>query len=509
MRHPTGVKPPTSLTASRRPGLIGRGVFGLRQRRSGIVRVCASFAAAVLAGCGGPSHVDDAVACFPPDARPFLHREGAGRGGAEEPAATRATIYVDRSGSMGGYLVGATGDERPLQDLIRVLPDALQQGGTSVGYVAFGTRLLPQPAAERDALMRPDFYSCRSRTDADCDNQESRFDLVLRDVEAKPDEMALMISDLWFVNSQVRTSALTDLAAPFAGILSKGRAVAVYGIPARFRGPIYDLPSAPGRVDFAGRHPLFLVAIGTDDQLDRLHARIAEGGSPYLAGAVGDGTIRRTLFTLTPSRPGPRDAEPLVGGHPAVVRAPVIGSLPGVRIQQLTIDKGAALRSRGVDAGPVWRGPEPAAVQKDAAWAGTLQGRTRVWERRGERCLPTDWIEGRGIEGLWSPAGDAALRFRLDPRVVAAGVGRPGTYLLVGQVDRTALAIPNPASRWMRDWSFSASQSPSGRSEAGVPFFPTLHLAEVARLMEGALAEAARRRPRPVAGFDAVVRVVD
>lgn len=463
----------------------------------------------MLTGCGGPARVDDAGACFPPDARPFLYREGAARGGAKEPLVTRATIYVDRSGSMGGYLAGATGDERPLQDLIRVLPDALQQGGTSVGYVAFGTRLSSQPAAERDALMRPEFYTCRNSADAACDNQESRFDLVLRDIEAKPDEMALMISDLWFVNSQVQTSALTDLAAPFAGILSKGRAVAVYGIPARFRGPIYDLPAAPGRLNFDGRHPLFLVAIGTDDQLDRLHARIAEGGSPYLAGAVGDGTIRRTLFTLTPSRPGARDAEPLVGNHPAVTRAPVIGSLPGVRVQQLTVDKGAALRSRGVDAGLVWKGPKPSAVREDAVWAGTLEGRTRVWERRGERCLPTDWIEGRGIDGLWSRAGNAALRFRLDPRAVAAGVGRPGTYLLVGQVDRTALAIPNPASRWMRDWSFSPRQSPIGRSEAGAPFFPTLHLAEVARLMEDALAEAARRQPRPVAGFDAVVRVVD
>lgn len=477
-----------------------------RTVRGKITVACTTLA---LAGCGGPASVEDPLACFPPDARPFLHRENATSSDAQSPPAARATIYVDRSGSMGGYLAGATNAERPLQDLIRVLPEALQQGGTRASYVAFGIRLAPQPASARDALMQPDFYSCRGVAAAACDNQESRFDLVLRAIEAKPDEMALMISDLWFVNSAVQTSALTDLAAPFAAILSQGRAVAVYGIPARFRGPIYDLPTAPGRVSFSGRHPLFLVAVGTDEQLDRLHARIAEGGSSYLAAGLTDGTIKRTLFTLTPTKAGAADQVPLDGSHPAVSRTPVIGSLPGIRVQQLAIDKGAALRARETAGGLSWTGPDPTLIRDNAVWAGTLAGRTRVWERRGERCTPADWIEGRPIEGLWSAEGKDQLRFRFDPRAVATGVGRPGTYLLVGEVNRTALQIPNAASAWMRDWSFSAKQSPNGRLQGGDPFFPTLHLAEVARLMEGALADASRRRPNPITGFDAIVRVAE
>ena len=489
-----------------------RGGFAVQRRLSQWGRVVVGWAVLALGGCGGPARVADPLLCFPPEARAFLHREGGAATTPDGPTAASATIYVDRSGSMGGYLAGSTSEERPLQDLIRVLPDALQQGGTLAAYVAFGTRLSPQPASARDALMRPDFYSCRGAAPGTCDNQESRFDLVLHAIEAKPDEMALMVSDLWFVNSAVQTSALTDLAAPFAAILAQGRAVAVYGIPARFRGPIYDLPGAPGRMMFEGRHPLYLVAVGTDAQLDRLHARIAQGGSGYLAAGIADGTVRRTLFTLDPRAPAASAVE-LTGSDPAVARTPVIGSLPGVRVQQFSVSKGAALRARagsGASAqGIGWTGPDAASFRRDAIWAGTLEGRTRVWERRGERCTAADWIEGRDLPGLWSSGAPTEQRFRLDPRAIATGVGRPGTYLLVGDVNRTALAMPNPASGWMRDWSFSARQSPSGRTLNGAPFFPTLHLGEVARLMEGALADAARRRPRPVAGFDAVVRITD
>lgn len=408
---------------------------------------------------------------------------------------------------MAGYLAGATAEERPLQDLLRVLPEMLSQEGTTTGYAAFGLRLAPQGPSDRDALMRPEFYTCKGAAPGRCDNQESRFDLVLRDIQSKPADLALLVSDLWLVNSTVQTSALTDLAAPLAAILEQGRAIAVYGIPARYRGPIYDLPASPGKVQFDGRHPLYLVAIGSDEQLDRLDDRMKRNGSAYLARALGDGTIRHTLFTLHPRLPGPADAEPLVGRDPAVARTPVIASVPGVRVQQLEIARSGALRSRSTATGMTWTGPVPGSFRPNSVWSGGWTARTRVWERRGDRCRPADWIEGRPLDGLWRPAGTGQMQFRLDPRVVATGVAREGTYLITGELRRASVETPNPASAWLRAWSFSAGDDPAGRTLAGERFFPTLHGAEVARLMENALADAARRRQEPIAGFDVVVRI--
>lgn len=467
-------------------------------------------AALALSGCGGGGNVVDGIVCFPKEAQPFVFHESTAT--AADPGAkptARATIYVDRSGSMAGYIAGSTADERPLQDLISVLPGLLERDGAKSGYTAFGTRITPQPATAREALMRREFYSCKGAAAGACDNQESRFDLVFEDIRRKPSDMALVVSDLWFVNSAVQTSALTDLAGPVGAILADGRGIAIYGIPARFKGPIFDLPAAPGTVPFDGRHPLFLVAVGSNLQLDRLHEQMKSSASPYLAGGLADGTIKRTLFTLDPERATAADAAPLKGNDPVISRTPVVASLPGVRIEQLQIGKSDALRARPAGPGLQWTGPAPASLRHDAVWSGTLEGRTRVWERRGDSCTPTDWIEGRPLAGLWRDAGAGLQRFQLDPRAVATGVGRTGTYLLSGEVHRSALLTPNPASAWMRDWSFSSRENPVGRSVTGTPFFPTLHLGEVARLMESALADAARRRPGPITGFSVIVKVTD
>lgn len=477
------------------------------------VRLSSRFAMGMiglaLSGCGDSPAVSDPSACFPVDARAWLSRDTAPSGKTDpvvRPAAA-ATIYVDRSGSMGGYIAGATGTERPLQDLISVLPAMLERSGTKSGYAAFGTRIAPQPTSARNTLILRDFYTCK--TPENCDNQESRFDLVFEDIRRKPADMALVVSDLWFVNSQVQTSALTDLAGPVGAILADGRAIAVYGIPARFAGQIYDLPNESGPLPFEGRHPLFLIAVGTDAQIDQLHESLKRSPSPYLANGVADGTIKRTVFTLNPRTASVPAPEPLTGNDPAITRTPVIGSLPGVRIQQLEIAKGTALRTPPGAKGMSWTGPSPTAFRPDTVWAGEMEGRTRVWERRGDKCTPADWIEGRSIPGLWRPATPGELRFTLDPRAIATGLARPGTYLVTGEVHRTSLLTPGPASAWMREWSFSPQQNPLGRSAGGSAFFPTLHLSEVARLMENALADASRRKPGPIAGFGTVIRMRD
>lgn len=462
-----------------------------------------------LAGCDHGPSVADALACFPADARPWVYREApdAAKGDAAAKPAAHATLYVDRSGSMGGYIAGASADERPLQDLIGVLPTMLDRGGTALRYAAFGTKIAPQPAAARDALMRSDFYTCKGAAPGSCDNQESRFDLVFDEIRRKPGEMALLVSDLWFMNSNVQTSALSDLAGPMSTILADGRAIAVYGIPARFKGPIYDVPGGSGAIPFDGRHPLFLVAVGSDAQLDQLDESMRRSPSPYLAKGIADGTIKRTVFTLHPRASAAADPEPLKGNDPAVARTPVIASLPGVRIEQLQIAKSDALRAHPAKSGIGWTGPSDALFRPDTVWNGPLEGRARVWERRATACGPADWIEGRPLAGAWQTTGAGQLRFTLDPRAVATGVGRSGTYLVTGEVHRTALATPNAASAWMRTWSFAPGETTGGRVVGGSRFFPTLHLSEVARLMENSLAEAARRQPKPIAGFDVIIKV--
>ncbi len=122
-----------------------------------------------------------------------------------------------------------------------------------------------------------------------------------------------------------------------------------------------------------------------------------------------------------------------------------------------------------------------------------------MYRMTGSKCLPGsgDWRpEGRSDDG-WR--GDA---YALTPSALAT-VPR-GTYLLVGNLRRTGLESPNEATRWMREWSFDASGEKAALQRRTMP---TLNLAETARLMENALAQAAERRPVDIGGFAAAVQI--
>lgn len=96
----------------------------------------------------------------------------------------------------------------------------------------------------------------------------------------------------------------------------------------------------------------------------------------------------------------------------------------------------------------------------------------------------------------------------MRPEVLAAELPEEGTYLIVGELVRRSLGRQGPAVTWMNNWSFSEATEPTAVVE-GKPLFRTLYLSEFARLLEVALADAAARRPAPVQGFAAVVKLED
>ncbi|MEI9852289.1 MAG: hypothetical protein WDN24_17145 [Sphingomonas sp.] len=106
-------------------------------------------------------------------------------------------------------------------------------------------------------------------------------------------------------------------------------------------------------------------------------------------------------------------------------------------------------------------------------------------------------------------AGGRAEKLSARPGRIHCGLQAPGN--LSGDRGGGAdIAIqPNPATAWFRDWSFStADGAAAGRTGNGA-FFRTLNLAEFARLLENALADAAEHNPGPITGFTFAVEVAD
>lgn len=466
--------------------------------------------ALLLSGCSQGETVRNGRDCFPKEAARWITSSQADDGFAGRKDSTGAvTVYVDGSGSMAGYLNGATEAERPFQDLISSIGDSFSTSGAPVAFKAFGSKLRDVPAAERARLTRAGFFTCQGAAPGDCDNGETRLDLVLNDIVGRKDELSIVVTDMWFSDPSSPTSGLVPLAAPVEKILSSGRAIAAYGIPAPYAGTIYDLPGG-GRIAFTGRRPLMLLVIGPNDRVRDLHDKLKRFPSKAIARDMTSGAIRRAVFTLDPSAGiVPQQAPLSPSRDPRVRPGNVLDAVKGVKLQQFVVKRGDARGAppRGAT-GPHWQGPSDESFMESAVWTGPLRVRSQVWENRGETCGAAQWLGPTRIDAGWQ-VGDEGGRqtYRLDPADLLKDLPRPGTYLITGEVARVSLEQPNPASAWMREWSFGADEG-TGGAEGG-RFYRTLNLSEFARLMENALAQAAERKPGPITGFTYVVQIAD
>jgi hypothetical protein len=470
-----------------------------------------SGALSLLGACGSTAPGGAGLSCFPKDAARWIYapqredKQPQSEGGA-------ATIYVDRSGSMVGYINGATAFDRPLQDLVGSLPATLRANGVQAGYRAFGRTLSDTLPDGQKLLQTGAFYGCTFADVSKCENQESHLDAVFGEIAAKKDEMAVVISDLWFTNSDIQTSGLTVLQPQLADILTSGRSVAVYGIDAPFAGRIYNLPDASGSersVPVEGRHPLFMIVVGSKHQVLKFGEEFVRSGSKGLAEGIAAGRIRRSIFTVDPGPESAREKEPVErGAHPRLI-ATKFEPENGASVQQFSLLPGLPTKQGTAQPkAPTWTGPKDASFLTDAVWEGPLSARTRIWFRKDSQCRPTSWAEARELEEGWSDAPGAGKKtLTLDPSRLGARLNRSGVYLVSGELKRTSVRVPNPANAWMRGYWNLAPEAATRIAAAPPPFFPTLNLSEVARLMENALATAAERKDAAVVGFSILVKV--
>ncbi len=425
---------------------------------------------------------------------------------AGEMLADKAIVYVDRSGSMAGYIKGRTDTVAPFQDLVRTLPAMLGQQAKEAHFVPFGTKIGEVAEDLPSEILSPRAYSCPQ---GGCDNQESRLDVVLSEIAADKNTPAVILTDLWFDNSAESSTGLTALRAPLKQILASGRAIAVYGIAANFDGTIYGVPGV-GAKPFKGTRPLYMIAITTRRGAEQMGEELARSGSRYLAEGISSGAIKRSVFSVDPSALASRGGEePLSRGNSPDVLVAKFEDTGNVPIQQIEVRSLRAPRDAGGVQYPAWKGPDDKDFLANAVWKGPIKGRVKMWYRGADSCAPESWLEVDNADRLFSEtSGAGQLSFALDPAVLADYVDRDGVYLLSSQLERQSVSVPNPDNAWMRSWNLDPL-APSGpiALESGAPLFPTLNLAEFARQMENALAEAAEEKGGAITGFSALVKV--
>lgn len=455
------------------------------------------------------------IDCFPAEARKWISTDET-MNRSNDRTSGPVTIYVDHSGSMAGYLRAERGDTQPFRDLIATIPISLGIDNRPIRRILFGKTLRELPASSATDLLEEDTYSCKDHSN-NCDNQESRLDLALSAIAAENSQnLSFLVSDLWLEDSEILTSGAVAMAEPLKKILTSGRSIALYGIPAPYIGKIYDLPS--GRdLSINAKRPLFLLVVGPVDRLNQFDSALPRSPSRYLANGVQSGVIKHSLFTLTPGRSAAISPKPFEGVNPIGGISPglVMSARRGVNLQRLVVQpQGATAALSGKTPSdsqlPRWTGPREVGVLTGAVWRGPVKTQTFVWKLQRdaqERCAATDWIPWGLYPGGWADApGADQASFVLRPDELSLGLAQSGVYLITGQVVRTSLDTPNPADAWMRNWSF-APEDEVNLTPSPQELFPTLNLSETARLLENVLAVSAERSPTVVAGFSVAIKL--
>lgn len=468
-----------------------------------IKQVYAAFLAMGLAGCGGNQVISDGASCYPEAARPWIAAARTQGDTLRDPGGPYS-IYFDGSASMAGYIRGSSANERPLADLVGMLPVLDTIDRSKLETIRFDRKISVIPSDQATRMQTEKGYICPAGQ-PNCDAQESHIDQALaRIAAADAKSLSVVVSDLWLANSEVLTTDGVALSKPLSDIFASGRSVAVYGFESPYRGRVNDLPSGNANVS-ANRRYLFLIVAGPVNRLEAFQAAMKTAPSALVARDLASGKAKYSLFTLEP-------VQSIYGGTQSFTVPPkspfkkitFLQARAGVRMPQFQIEKSAVLRAAepGALPAPTWSGVSATAIRPGAVWQGRSQGSAKLFREVGNDCAPkgADWRDEGELRSGWQAANGGG--FSLDPEELSTLPS--GRYLVIGGLRRVSLDSPNPATDWMRQWSFDSSTEAEAVKK---PVMPTLNLAETARLLEVALLKSAQAKPVNIGGFTVAVEI--
>ena len=245
------------------------------------LRVLALLAVGLTAACGGETKIGEL--CWPLDEPRFLATAlpppPEGKAEAAKPAKGQTTVWWDGSQSLAGYIDASTETLRPLGDLQPILARYARDAGGGARWLRFAAKV-DTPILDPAEVGAAGFYRCSG-----CDNQESHVDTVFQRIAAQTGPgLNVVVTDLWLYDPKSTISPIVAMGGPVKSILADGRAIAVIGIKAAYAGGVTDIPHAP-TYHGARSRPLFVLLVGTPQEVLGAYDAIQKAGSPALLGA--------------------------------------------------------------------------------------------------------------------------------------------------------------------------------------------------------------------------------
>lgn len=429
-----------------------------------------------------------AATCLPPGVG-VLNSEAGDAVRETVARAPAATVFLDVSGSMAGYVgrahvppsarpvAGARAVTRPrppeeprtFHDVVQSLPQLASSVADTVALFAFGKTIRPLAQAELGRAGRPEFYA----------DQDSRIqDALVRMDSLPPEELGLLVTDLFLTGEEIFGGAAA-IRAPLASILESGRTIALIGIRSGFSGKIFDIPGVKAYAD-ASERPFYVIATGPGLIVARLLRRLeTELIAPLPPPTDGTSRCYATLFTHKPFQAGTVLLPMIPAGHaePGTRLSADLGpDVSGILFPKASGTASATVPISSMVQGPVLV-PDRFKVQEHI-WAEPMQSGARAScrERWVEvHSLPKmAHMEGSAEAGLVVSVGGAALT-RVPPGT---------TFFLRAQVSAVALSESPAQMAWTKEWNLEARDAEAYVSSHPV-MFRTLNLREISSMLEG------------------------
>lgn len=368
-------------------------------------------------------------------------------------------------------------EARAFRDLVISLPQLASQVSDRISTFAFGRSIRPIPLNELPRSSSPDFYR----------DPESKIGDALARMEALPaDEIGILVTDLFLTGEEIFGGA-SAIRTPLRAILADDRSVGMMGIRSGFSGTIFDIPVVR-TYDAAEERPFYVIVTGQQQVVTRLLRRIeVELLAPLPPTTDGTPRSYSTIYTKTPISGGPLpfDLAPMA---PAIRASSLTPGL-GAEVRQVSFPRGDGVASGSVALAELAQGP--------ALMPDQFQIEETVWAETSARSSCGDrWHLYRNLSGPLT-----AMRTSTNEAVLM--VGTPGTlarmlpgvpFLLHVKVTATGISDAPAATAWTRAWNLEARDAE--RFAADRPkFFKTLHLREVATMLEGIVREDYRAQP--------------
>ncbi len=432
------------------------------------------------------SAFDAGAACLPKglDPLPPPAAEAVAPPVARAPA---ASVFLDVSGSMAGYVARPpagkhppdAGEPRAFHDVVLSLPQLAASVADTLHLFAFGKTIRPLATSDLARASDPHFYA----------DQDSRIQDALGRMDAlPPNEVGVLITDLFLSGDEVFAGA-ASLRAPLASMLDGGRSIALVGIRSGFAGTVYDIPGAK---PYAGatERPFYLIATGPMPAVAALLRRLrTELLAPLPAPRDGQPRFNAVVFTRDPFRTPPALLDMTPGDGAAAV--PSLLREVGPQASRIRFPGGAGTASSAI--------PLRSMTWPDALLPDKFSRVEQLWALPpgdgGRSACDGHWVEIHSLPGLAQvspgPAGGVAVT------VGGAALARatPGlTFLLDVGVMTAGLGDAPAQTAWTHAWNLEAREAEA--FVASRPqMFRTLNLREIVGMLEGIVRDGLTPRP--------------